>query len=253
MGAFNSGDIRLKDRIDLAKEGAKARRKELWNNTKTAANMRYVAAGGWKGMLKTGAKTAAKAYVTALETTGLAATGLALGMVGPNMSDTVKGMTAGIATGAATSRRTIGAINNAGKDREREESIRNYMNNNANRQRLINANPNIKLDALNNQLRTEAIMSYDTGFTDHDDIQAAIDMENVYNAGNSNGIGDGSNHARAVQIALLEKQLGRDTFVDQKKYDNEHNNIQKGVVASMNAHSRERIEAQHLSAEETAK
>ena len=78
-------------------------------------------------------------------------------------------------------------------------------------------------------------------------------MENVYNAGNSNGIGDGSNHARAVQIALLEKQLGRDTFVDQKKYDNEHNNIQKGVVASMNAHSRERIEAQHLSAEETAK
>ncbi len=269
LGAFDSGDIRLKDRIDLAKEGAKARRKELWNNTKTAANMRYVAAGGWKGMLKTGAKTAAKAYVTALETTGLAATGLALGMVGPNMSDTVKGMTAGIATGAATSRRTIGAINNAGKgpvsgfakdvthgfgeDREREESIRNYMNNNANRQRLINANPNIKLDALNNQLRTEAIMSYDTGFTDHDDIQAAIDMENVYNAGNSNGIGDGSNHARAVQIALLEKQLGRDTFVDQKKYDNEHNNIQKGVVASMNAHSRERIEAQHLSAEETAK
>ena len=269
LGAFDSGDIRLKDRIDLAKEGAKARRKELWNNTKTAANMRYVAAGGWKGMLKTGAKTAAKAYVTAFETTGLAATGLALGMVGPNMSDTVKGMTAGIATGAATSRRTIGAINNAGKgpvssftkdvthgfgeDREREESIRNYMNNNVNRQRLINANPNIKLDALNNQLRTEAIMSYDTGFTDHDDIQAAIDMENVYNAGNSSGIQDGSNHARAVQIALLEKQLGRDTFVDQKKYDNEHNNIQKGVVASMNEHSRKRIEAQHLSAEETAK
>ena len=269
LGAFDSGDIRLKDRIDLAKEGAKARRKELWNNTKTAANMRYVAAGGWKGMLKTGAKTAGKAYVTALETAGLAATGLALGMVGPNMSDTVKGMTAGIATGAVTSRRIIGAINNAGKgpvsgfakdvthgfgeDREREESIRNYMNNNANRQRLINANPNIKLDALNNQLRTEAIMSYDTGFTDHDDIQAAIDMENVYNAGNSNGIGDGSNHARAVQIALLEKQLGRDTFVDQKKYDNEHNNIQKGVVASMNAHSRKRIEEQHLSAEETAK
>lgn len=269
LGAFDSGDIRLKDRIDLAKEGAKARRKKLWNNTKTAANMRYVAAGGWKGMLKTGAKTAAKAYVTAFETTGLAATGLALGMVGPNMSDTVKGMTAGIATGAATSRRTIGAINNAGKgpvssftkdvthgfgeDREREESIRNYMNNNANRQRLINANPNIKLDALNNQLRTEAIMSYDTGFTDHDDIQAAIDMENVYNAGNSSGIQDGSNHARAVQIALLEKQLGRDTFVDQKKYDNEHNNIQKGVVASMNEHSRKRIKAQNLSAEETAK
>lgn len=81
-------------------------------NLGAAINSRVQSAGGWSGIAKgvgiTGAKLAGRAAMM----TTMGALGLGVGIVGGDMSDTLKGLGAGLTAGYATGGRLNSAVGN---------------------------------------------------------------------------------------------------------------------------------------------
>lgn len=236
----NNNQLQAEQQAQLAQQAQQAandqnigklarHKQELTNNFKTAVNDRWLRAGGAKGVLtgvgKTGAKLAGRAAMMAT----MGALGLGVGIVGGDMSDTLKGLGAGLTAGYATGGRLNSAVGNTfagrnaaggfmgdvikgmGPERQRSDYIKSYKSNQENRNRLIEKNPNISMKDLNARLEQEAVMSYDTGITDSKTVSAAVDLEQTLADENVKGR---DNHAMAVALTKLGENYDKGTFND---------------------------------------
>ena len=81
-------------------------------NLGSAINSRVQSAGGWSGIAKGVGKTGAKLVGRAAMMTTMGALGLGVGIVGGDMSDTLKGLGAGLTAGYATGGRLNSVVGN---------------------------------------------------------------------------------------------------------------------------------------------
>ena len=194
-------------------------------NLGSAINSRVQSAGGWSGIAKGVGKTGAKLAGRAAMMTTMGALGLGVGIVGGDMSDTLKGLGAGLTAGYATGGRLNSAVGNTivgnnaagrflddairgtGPERKRNDYIRSYMSNQENRNRLIEKNPSIKKSELDAQLRQRAELSYDSGVTDAKMLDRAIKLQKQLDEKNPRGVGNAERHGANYNKTVATMQL----------------------------------------------
>ena len=194
-------------------------------NLGSAINSRVQSAGGWSGIAKGVGKTGAKLAGRAAMMTTMGALGLGVGIVGGDMSDTLKGLGAGLTAGYATGGRLNSAVGNTivgnnaagrflddairgtGPERKRNDYIRSYMSNQENRNRLIEKNPSIKKSELDAQLRQRAELSYDSGVTDAKMLDRAVELQKQLDEKNPRGVGNAERHGANYNKTVATMQL----------------------------------------------
>lgn len=194
-------------------------------NIGSAINSRVQSAGGWSGIAKGVGKTGAKLAGRAAMMTTMGALGLGVGIVGGDMSDTLKGLGAGLTAGYATGGRLNSAVGNTivgnnaagrflddairgtGPERKRNDYIRSYMSNQENRNRLIEKNPSIKKSELDAQLRQRAELSYDSGVTDAKMLDRAVKLQKQLDEKNPRGVGNAERHGANYDKTVATMQL----------------------------------------------
>lgn len=208
-------------------------------NLGSAINSRVQSAGGWSGIAKGVGKTGAKLAGRAAMMTTMGALGLGVGIVGGDMSDTLKGLGAGLTAGYATGGRLNSAVGNTivgnnaagrflddairgtGPERKRNDYIRSYMSNQENRNRLIEKNPSIKKSELDAQLRQRAELSYDSGVTDAKMLDRAVELQKQLDEKNPRGVGNaerhGANYNKTVATMQLASKYSDSTFENDEK------------------------------------
>lgn len=238
------------------KEEYEAYKKQLkngtWNNFKKAVGRRYVAAGGAKGL----AKKAAKGYVKAAGAVTGAALGVSMGAIGGDLNNVWQAGAAGLAAGNFVGNRANKAISNAGNssagrfakevawgdDYQKREFINQYMNNSANRQRIMEENPDISTKDLNDKMMAEANMMSDSKNSDYAVTQRALKMEEDMTSAEEKKLDKNLSrekrdakmkeikeraHKTAASYANLEKNYDKSTFTDSKKYENAQRSLQQ--------------------------
>lgn len=234
-------------------------------NLGAAINSRVQSAGGWSGIAKgvgiTGAKLAGRAAMM----TTMGALGLGVGIVGGDMSDTLKGLGAGLTAGYATGGRLNSAIGNTltgnnaagrflddairgtGPERKRNDYIRSYMSNQENRNRLIEKNPSIKKSELDAQLRQRAELSYDSGVTDAKMLDRAVELQKQLDAKNPRGVGNaerhGANYDKTVATMQLASKYSDSTFENDEKIAKAQNRLASKLEINMSERTNGPIDA----------
>lgn len=230
-----------------------------------AINSRVQSAGGWSGIAKgvgiTGAKLAGRAAMM----TTMGALGLGVGIVGGDMSDTLKGLGAGLTAGYATGGRLNSAIGNTltgnnaagrflddairgtGPERKRNDYIRSYMSNQENRNRLIEKNPSIKKSELDAQLRQRAELSYDSGVTDAKMLDRAVELQKQLDEKNPRGVGNaerhGANYDKTVATMQLASKYSDSTFENDEKIAKAQNRLATKLERNMSERTNGPIDA----------
>lgn len=194
-------------------------------NLGTAINTRWQNAGGLSGIAGSVGKTGAKLAGRAAMMTTMGALGLGVGIVGGDMSDTLKGLGAGLTAGYATGGRLNSAIGNTitgnnaagrfidealhgtGPEKQRNDYIKSYMSSKENRNRLIEKNPNIKKSELDAQLRQRAELSYDSGVTDAKMLDRAVKLQKQLDEKNPRGVGNAERHGANYDKTVATMQL----------------------------------------------
>ena len=234
-------------------------------NLGSAINSRVQSAGGWSGIAKgvgiTGAKLAGRAAMM----TTMGALGLGVGIVGGDMSDTLKGLGAGLTAGYATGGRLNSAIGNTltgnnaagrflddairgtGPERKRNDYIRSYMSNQENRNRLIEKNPSIKKSELDAQLRQRAELSYDSGVTDAKMLDRAVKLQKQLDEKNPRGVGNaerhGANYDKTVATMQLASKYSDSTFENDEKIAKAQNRLATKLERNMSERTNGPIDA----------
>ena len=234
-------------------------------NLGAAINSRVQSAGGWSGIAKgvgiTGAKLAGRAAMM----TTMGALGLGVGIVGGDMSDTLKGLGAGLTAGYATGGRLNSAIGNTltgnnaagrflddairgtGPERKRNDYIRSYMSNQENRNRLIEKNPSIKKSELDAQLRQRAELSYDSGVTDAKMLDRAVKLQKQLDEKNPRGVGNaerhGANYYKTVATMQLASKYSDSTFENDEKIAKAQNRLATKLERNMSERTNGPIDA----------
>ena len=234
-------------------------------NLGPAINSRVQSAGGWSGIAKgvgiTGAKLAGRAAMM----TTMGALGLGVGIVGGDMSDTLKGLGAGLTAGYATGGRLNSAIGNTltgnnaagrflddairgtGPERKRNDYIRSYMSNQENRNRLIEKNPSIKKSELDAQLRQRAELSYDSGVTDAKMLDRAVKLQKQLDEKNPRGVGNaerhGANYDKTVATMQLASKYSDSTFENDEKIAKAQNRLASKLERNMSERTNGPIDA----------
>lgn len=234
-------------------------------NLGAAINSRVQSAGGWSGIAKgvgiTGAKLAGRAAMM----TTMGALGLGVGIVGGDMSDTLKGLGAGLTAGYATGGRLNSAIGNTltgnnaagrflddairgtGPERKRNDYIRSYMSNQENRNRLIEKNPSIKKSELDAQLRQRAELSYDSGVTDAKMLDRAVKLQKQLDEKNPRGVGNaerhGANYDKTVATLQLASKYSDSTFENDEKIAKAQNRLATKLERNMSERTNGPIDA----------
>lgn len=234
-------------------------------NIGAAINSRVQSAGGWSGIAKgvgiTGAKLAGRAAMM----TTMGALGLGVGIVGGDMSDTLKGLGAGLTAGYATGGRLNSAIGNTltgnnaagrflddairgtGPERKRNDYIRSYMSNQENRNRLIEKNPSIKKSELDAQLRQRAELSYDSGVTDAKMLDRAVELQKQLDEKNPRGVGNaerhGANYDKTVATMQLASKYSDSTFENDEKIAKAQNRLATKLERNMSERTNGPIDA----------
>lgn len=234
-------------------------------NIGAAINSRVQSAGGWSGIAKgvgiTGAKLAGRAAMM----TTMGALGLGVGIVGGDMSDTLKGLGAGLTAGYATGGRLNSAIGNTltgnnaagrflddairgtGPERKRNDYIRSYMSNQENRNRLIEKNPSIKKSELDAQLRQRAELSYDSGVTDAKMLDRAVKLQKQLDEKNPRGVGNaerhGANYDKTVATMQLASKYSDSTFENDEKIAKAQNRLATKLERNMSERTNGPIDA----------
>lgn len=234
-------------------------------NLGAAINSRVQSAGGWSGIAKgvgiTGAKLAGRAAMM----TTMGALGLGVGIVGGDMSDTLKGLGAGLTAGYATGGRLNSAIGNTltgnnaagrflddairgtGPERKRNDYIRSYMSNQENRNRLIEKNPSIKKSELDAQLRQRAELSYDSGVTDAEMLDRAVKLQKQLDEKNPRGVGNaerhGANYDKTVATMQLASKYSDSTFENDEKIAKAQNRLATKLERNMSERTNGPIDA----------
>lgn len=234
-------------------------------NLGAAINSRVQSAGGWSGIAKgvgiTGAKLAGRAAMM----TTMGALGLGVGIVGGDMSDTLKGLGAGLTAGYATGGRLNSAIGNTltgnnaagrflddairgtGPERKRNDYIRSYMSNQENRNRLIEKNPSIKKSELDAQLRQRGELSYDSGVTDAKMLDRAVKLQKQLDEKNPRGVGNaerhGANYDKTVATMQLASKYSDSTFENDEKIAKAQNRLATKLERNMSERTNGPIDA----------
>lgn len=234
-------------------------------NLGSAINSRVQSAGGWSGIAKGVGKTGAKLAGRAAMMTTMGALGLGVGIVGGDMSDTLKGLGAGLTAGYATGGRlnsVVGntltgnnaagrflddAIRGTGPERKRNDYIRSYMSNQENRNRLIEKNPSIKKSELDAQLRQRAELSYDSGVTDAKMLDRAVKLQKQLDAKNPRGVGNaerhGANYDKTVATMQLASKYSDSTFENDEKIAKAQNRLASKLERNMSERTNGPIDA----------
>lgn len=234
-------------------------------NLGSAINSRVQSAGGWSGIAKGVGKTGAKLVGRAAMMTTMGALGLGVGIVGGDMSDTLKGLGAGLTAGYATGGRlnsVVGntltgnnaagrflddAIRGTGHERKRNDYIRLYMSNQENRNRLIEKNPSIKKSELDAQLRQRAELSYDSGVTDAKMLDRAVKLQKQLDAKNPRGVGNaerhGANYDKTVATMQLASKYSDSTFENDEKIAKAQNRLASKLERNMSERTNGPIDA----------
>lgn len=234
-------------------------------NLGSAINSRVQSAGGWSGIAKGVGKTGAKLAGRAAMMTTMGALGLGVGIVGGDMSDTLKGLGAGLTAGYATGGRLNSAIGNTltgnnaagrflddairgtGPERKRNDYIRSYMSNQENRNRLIEKNPSIKKSELDAQLRQRAELSYDSGVTDAKMLDRAVNLQKQLDEKNPRGVGNaerhGANYDKTVATMQLASKYSDSTFENDEKIAKAQNRLATKLERNMSERTNGPIDA----------
>lgn len=234
-------------------------------NLGSAINSRVQSAGGWSGIAKGVGKTGAKLAGRAAMMTTMGALGLGVGIVGGDMSDTLKGLGAGLTAGYATGGRLNSAVGNTiagnnaagrffddairgtGPERKRNDYIRSYMSNQENRNRLIEKNPSIKKSELDAQLRQRAELSYDSGVTDAKMLDRAVELQKQLDAKNPRGVGNaerhGANYDKTVATMQLASKYSDSTFENDEKIAKAQNRLASKLERNMSERTNGPIDA----------
>ena len=234
-------------------------------NLGSAINSRVQSAGGWSGIAKGVGKTGAKLAGRAAMMTTMGALGLGVGIVGGDMSDTLKGLGAGLTAGYATGGRLNSAVGNTivgnnaagrflddairgtGPERKRNDYIRSYMSNQENRNRLIEKNPSIKKSELDAQLRQRAELSYDSGVTDAKMLDRAVELQKQLDAKNPRGVGNaerhGANYDKTVATMQLASKYSDSTFENDEKIAKAQNRLASKLEINMSERTNGPIDA----------
>lgn len=234
-------------------------------NLGSAINSRVQSAGGWSGIAKGVGKTGAKLAGRAAMMTTMGALGLGVGIVGGDMSDTLKGLGAGLTAGYATGGRLNSAIGNTltgnnaagrflddairgtGPERKRNDYIRSYMSNQENRNRLIEKNPSIKKSELDAQLRQRAELSYDSGVTDAKMLDRAVKLQKQLDEKNPRGVGNaerhGANYNKTVATMQLASKYSDSTFENDEKIAKAQNRLASKLERNMSERTNGPIDA----------
>ena len=244
------------DEDPFAKIRTKANSRE--GNLGKAINMRVQNAGGWSGIAKSAGKTGAKLVGKAAMMTTMGALGLGVGIVGGDMSDTLKGLGAGLTAGYATGGRLNSAVGNTyagnnalgrfgndvfrgmGPERQRNDYIRSYMSNRENRTRLIQKNPNISKKELDAELKQRAELSYDSGVTDAKKLDRAVKLKKRMDEQNPTGKDNereekhGANYDKLVARMQLSEKYSDATFDDDDKIAKKQRRLARDIERSMN-------------------
>lgn len=234
-------------------------------NLGTAINQRVQSAGGWSGIAGSVGKTGAKLAGRAAMMTTMGALGLGVGIVGGDMSDTLKGLGAGLTAGYATGGRLNSAVGNTltgnnaagrflddairgtGPERQRKDYIKSYMSSQENRNRLIEKNPHISGKELNAQLRQRAELSYDSGVTDAKKLDRAVKLKAQLDAKNPRGAGTAENHGanydKTVATMQLAEKYSDSTFENDEKIAKAQNRLANKLERNMNNRTNGPIDA----------
>lgn len=234
-------------------------------NLGTAINQRVQSAGGWSGIVGSVGKTGAKLAGRAAMMTTMGALGLGVGIVGGDMSDTLKGLGAGLTAGYATGGRLNSAVGNTltgnnaagrflddairgtGPERQRKDYIKSYMSSQENRNRLIEKNPHISGKELNAQLRQRAELSYDSGVTDAKKLDRAVKLKAQLDAKNPRGAGTAENHGanydKTVATMQLAEKYSDSTFENDEKIAKAQNRLANKLERNMNNRTNGPIDA----------
>lgn len=234
-------------------------------NLGTAIKSRVKSAGGLSGIAKGVGKTGAKLAGRAAMMTTMGALGLGVGIVGGDMSDTLKGLGAGLTAGYATGGRLNSAVGNTltgnnaagrflddairgtGPERQRNDYIKSYMSSQENRNRLIEKNPHISGKELNAQLRQRAELSYDSGVTDAKKLDRAVKLKAQLDAKNPRGAGTAENHGanydKTVATMQLAEKYSDSTFEDDEKIAKAQNRLANKLERNMNNRTNGPIDA----------
>ena len=234
-------------------------------NLGSAINSRVQSAGGWSGIAKGVGKTGAKLAGRAAMMTTMGALGLGVGIVGGDMSDTLKGLGAGLTAGYATGGRLNSAVGNTivgnnaagrflddairgtGPERKRNDYIRSYMSNQENRNRLIEKNPSIKKSELDAQLRQRAELSYDSGVTDAKMLDRAVKLQKQLDEKNPRGVGNaerhGANYNKTVATMQLASKYSDYTFENDEKIAKAQNRLASKLERNMSERTNGPIDA----------
>lgn len=234
-------------------------------NLGAAINSRVQSAGGWSGIAKGVGKTGAKLAGRAAMMTTMGALGLGVGIVGGDMSDTLKGLGAGLTAGYATGGRLNSAVGNTivgnnaagrflddairgtGPERKRNDYIRSYMSNQENRNRLIEKNPSIKKSELDAQLRQRAELSYDSGVTDAKMLDRAVKLQKQLDEKNPRGVGNaerhGANYNKTVATMQLASKYSDSTFENDEKIAKAQNRLASKLERNMSERTNGPIDA----------
>lgn len=234
-------------------------------NLGSAINSRVQSAGGWSGIAKGVGKTGAKLAGRAAMMTTMGALGLGVGIVGGDMSDTLKGLGAGLTAGYATGGRLNSAVGNTivgnnaagrflddairgtGPERKRNDYIRSYMSNQENRNRLIEKNPAIKKSELDAQLRQRAELSYDSGVTDAKMLDRAVKLQKQLDEKNPRGVGNaerhGANYNKTVATMQLASKYSDSTFENDEKIAKAQNRLASKLERNMSERTNGPIDA----------
>lgn len=234
-------------------------------NLGSAINSRVQSAGGWSGIAKGVGKTGAKLAGRAAMMTTMGALGLGVGIVGGDMSDTLKGLGAGLTAGYATGGRLNSAVGNTivgnnaagrflddairgtGPERKRNDYIRSYMSNQENRNRLIEKNPSIKKSELDAQLRQRAELSYDSGVTDAKMLDRAVMLQKQLDEKNPRGVGNaerhGANYDKTVATMQLASKYSDSTFENDEKIAKAQNRLASKLERNMSERTNGPIDA----------
>lgn len=234
-------------------------------NLGAAINSRVQSAGGWSGIAKGVGITGAKLAVRAAMMTTMGALGLGVGIVGGDMSDTLKGLGAGLTAGYATGGRLNSAVGNTltgnnaagrflddairgtGPERKRNDYIKSYMSNQENRNRLIEKNPSIKKSELDAQLRQRAELSYDSGVTDAKMLDRAVKLQKQLDEKNPRGVGNaerhGANYDKTVATMQLASKYSDSTFENDEKIAKAQNRLATKLERNMSERTNGPIDA----------
>ena len=234
-------------------------------NLGSAINSRVQSAGGWSGIAKGVGKTGAKLAGRAAMMTTMGALGLGVGIVGGDMSDTLKGLGAGLTAGYATGGRLNSAVGNTivgnnaagrflddairgtGPERKRNDYIRSYMSNQENRNRLIEKNPSIKKSELDAQLRQRAELSYDSGVTDAKMLDRAVKLQKQLDEKNPRGVENaerhGANYNKTVATMQLASKYSDSTFENDEKIAKAQNRLASKLERNMSQRTNGPIDA----------